>query len=381
MSVRNLLSGFAFCVIVLAGCSRQDDVHAEYTIALDVDELLEDEVSIFDIFSDVDLICLDNTHPTSNFVNVGTSNIASDGEHIFILDWRDLSVHSYEMDGTLAVYSDKRGRGPGEYVAANQIAYNEELDKVEILCPMCRIFRYSPDSLKFDSVIDFSGQELLAAHNFWRSGDDYTLLVRSEKDKLWNLDPGSLELSSYGYRPPEHLDHYISAQMPFFEFAGKPCFFRTYDGLVYTFDVGGRRLVPYIEWDLGKYQCLLEDIPEDEAALEGFDFVLENSRKRFSPFIEIKAYGSRIFAGVVHNGEIHTICHDLETGESLLFEKTVEGMSFLPELFRDGVMYKFVDYTFLPEYVNREILDASSQAAYDKVLAEEGAAIVRYRLK
>ena len=84
---------------------------------------------------------------------------------------------------------------------------------------------------------------------------------------------------------------------------------------------------------------------------------------------------------MVHNGEIHTICHDLETGESLLFEKTVEGMSFLPELFRDGVMYKFVDYTFLPEYVNREILDASSQAAYDKVLAEEGAAIVRYRLK
>ena len=285
MSVRNLLSGFAFCVIVLAGCSRQDDVHAEYTIALDVDELLEDEVSIFDIFSDVDLICLDNTHPTSNFVNVGTSNIASDGEHIFILDWRDLSVRSYEMDGTLAVYSDKRGRGPGEYVAANQIAYNKELDKVEILCPMCRIFRYSPDSLKFDSVIDFSGQELLAAHNFWRSGDEYVLLVRSEKDKLWNLDSGSLELSSYGYRPPEHLDHYISAKMPFFEFAGKPCFFRTYDGLVYTFDVGGRRLVPYIEWDLGKYQCILEDIPEDEAALEGFDFVLENSRKRFSPFI------------------------------------------------------------------------------------------------
>ena len=209
MSVRNFLSGFAFCVIVLAGCSRQDDVHAEYTIALDVDELLEDEVSIFDIFSDVDLICLDNTHPTSNFVNVGTSNIASDGEHIFILDWRDLSVRSYEVDGTLAVCSDKRGRGPGEYVAANQIAYNEELDKVEILCPMCRIFRYSPDSLKFDSVIDFSGQELLAAHNFWRSGDEYALLVRSEKDKLWNLDPGSLELSSYGYRPPEYLDHYI----------------------------------------------------------------------------------------------------------------------------------------------------------------------------
>ncbi|HIT46357.1 MAG TPA: hypothetical protein IAC35_00700 [Candidatus Cryptobacteroides merdipullorum] len=45
------------------------------------------------------------------------------------------------------------------------------------------------------------------------------------------------------------------------------------------------------------------------------------------------------------------------------------------------MMYKFVDYDFLPEYVNREILDASSQAAYDKVLAEEGAAIVRYRLK
>ena len=97
--------------------------------------------------------------------------------------------------------------------------------------------------------------------------------------------------------------------------------------------------------------------------------------------MEIKASGSRLFAEVAHNGKLHTVYHDLETGESLLFEKTVEGMSFLPELFRDGVMYKFIDYTFLPEYVNREILDPVSQAAYDKVLAEEGAAIVRYRLK
>lgn len=381
MSDRKFLSCFVFCIIAFAGCYRQDNVHAEYTISLDVDALLENEVSIFDIFSNVDLICLDNTYPTSNFVNVGASNIASDGEHIFILDWRDLSVRSYDMEGALVVYSDKRGRGPGEYVAANQIAYNEELDMVEILCPMCRIFRYSPDSLKFDSVVDFSGQELLAAHNSWRSGDEYMLFVHSEKNKLWNLDSGSLELSSYGYCPPEHLDHFIYAQMPFFEFAGKPCFFRTYDGLVYTFDVGKRRLVPYIEWNLGKYQCLLEDIPEDEAALDGFDFVLENSKKRFSPFIEVKAYGSRIFASVIHNGEIHTLCHDLATGESLLFEKTVEGMRFLPELFLDGVMYKFVDYVYLPEYVNRDILDPSSRAAYDKVLAEEGAAIVRYRMK
>ncbi len=56
-------------------------------------------------------------------------------------------------------------------------------------------------------------------------------------------------------------------------------------------------------------------------------------------------------------------------------------MKFLPELFSDKVMYKFVDSHFLPEFINREILDEKSQPAYDNVIANDGSAILAYHLK
>ena len=57
-------------------------------------------------------------------------------------------------------------------------------------------------------------------------------------------------------------------------------------------------------------------------------------------------------------------------------------MKFLPEIFdQDGKrMFKFIDSKYLPEYINRDILDARSKDAYDKVLEEEGSAIAIYYL-
>lgn len=369
--------------ILLTACSRvhRGDGQAEMTIDLDVDALLSEEVSIYDMFSDVEVVRLDCVCPISNHVHLGLSNIASDGEKIYLLDWKDGSIHVHAMDGSLVLHADKKGRGPGEYSMADQINYNDELDVVEVLNPMSKILRYTPDSLKFISGVDFFDNDVRAIHNFYQCGDDYILYSLSAEDKLWDLNFETSGTESYGYRPPQYLFRYISAQSPFFEMDGRPYYYRTYDGLIYGFDKRRHRLFPYMAWNLGRYQSVLDEIPDDKTVREYHDFILDYSKRRLSPFIDIKAYGSRIFASVIHNGEIHTLCCDLATGGSLLFEKTVEGMRFLPELFLDGVMYKFVDYVSLPEYVNRDILDPSSRAAYDKVLAEEGAAIVRYSLK
>ena len=382
MSVKFFLHPAVILLMISAACScGPKESPAVMTIALDVEELLEKDVSIFDICSAVEVTSLDNTYPLYNHVHVGASNIASDGERIYLLDWRNGSIHVHDMDGSLVLYSYKKGRGPGEYLMADQINYNDELDVIEVLNPMSKILRYTTDSLKFISEVDFFDSDVRAIHNFYQCGEDYILYSFSAEDKLWDLNFETAETESYGYRPPQYLFRYISAQAPFFEMDGEPYYYRTYDGLIYGFDKRRHRLFPYIAWDLGRYQSMLDEIPDDKTVSEYHDFILDYSKRRLSPFINIKSDGRRLFASVIHNGETHTLCHDLETGESLLFEKTVEGMSFLPELFRDGVMYKFVDYNFLPEYVNREILDASSQTAYDKVLAEEGAAIVRYRLK
>ena len=262
---------------------------------------------------------------------------------------------------------------------ADQIYYNKDLDLIEILNPMGRIFRYTPDSLKFVSEVNYMGKGLLATHNYTQKGGIYILYSSSIDDQLWKLDTDTGDLSKYNYKLPEYLREYISPQAPFFDIDGSPCFFRPYDGLIYTFDIDSHHVVPFIEWDLGKRQCLVENIPEHTS----YDFIIENSRKIASPYINIKAAGNTVFASVIYGGgKEYTLYHDLDTGETHFFYMTEEGMEFLPEIFdhERKRMFKFIDFKYLPEYINRDILDARSQAAYDKVLEEEGSAIAIYYL-
>ncbi len=365
--------------LILSGCAGERQEGAVHKIRVDIDSLAKEQVSIYDIFSKVELVSLDNEYPVGNIVYTGASNITWDGSRFYILDVRTFGINVYGADGTLLKHSDKVGRGPGEFTMADQIYYNKDLDLIEILNPMGRIFRYTPDSLKFVSEVNYMGKGLLATHNYAQKGGIYILYSSSIDDQLWKLDTDTGDLSKYNYKLPEYLREYISPQAPFFDIGGSPCFFRPYDGLIYTFDIDSHHVVPFIEWDLGKRQCLVENIPEHTS----YDFIIENSRKIASPYINIKAAGNTVFASVIYGGgKEYTLYHDLDTGETHFFHMTEEGMEFLPEIFdhERKRMFKFIDFKYLPEYINRDILDARSRAAYDKVLEEEGSAIAIYYL-
>ena len=365
--------------LILSGCAGERQEGAVHKIQVNIDSLAKEQVSIYDIFSKVELVSLDNEYPVGNIVYTGASNITWDGSRFYILDAMTFGINVYGADGTLLKHSDKVGRGPGEFTMADQIYYNKDLDLIEILNPMGRIFRYIPDSLKFVSEVNYMGKGLLATHNYAQKGGIYILYSSSIDDQLWKLDTETGDLSKYDYRSPEYLRRYISPQAPFFDIGGSPCFFRPYDGLIYTFDIDSHHVVPFIEWDLGKRQCLVENIPEHTS----YDFIIENSRKIASPYINIKAAGNTVFASVIYGGgKEYTLYHDLDTGETHFFHMTEEGMEFLPEIFdhERKRMFKFIDFKYLPEYINRDILDARSRAAYDKVLEEEGSAIAIYYL-
>lgn len=253
---------------------------------------------------------------------------------------------------------------------------------IEVLNPMGMIFMYTPDSLKFVSKLDYSRQRLLATHRYTRKGSDYILYSSSEKEQLWNYDSDTGELRPYGYSSPEYLRKYLSAQSPFLEINGEPCFFRPYDGLVYKVDVVNHCLVPFVEWDFGERGCTLKSIPKEMDSHEYHDFIVRGSEKTVSPFIDMKSAGNVIFASVVYGGgKTFSLIHDIETGESHFFESTREGMKFLPELIDGTTVYKFVDCAHLPEYVNRDVLDADSREAYDRIISRNGSAIVAFHLK
>lgn len=351
------------------------------TLKVDVDASLSDgEVSIYDIFSSVDVIALDSSYPVSNSVHTGEAYITCDGNKFYILDQKTYKVNVYNIDGSIVTQYDKVGRGVGEYTMAYQIEYNSATEKIEILNPMGKILIYSIDSLQYESELNFIGKPL-STHNFGLIGEDYILYSAREADKLYKLYSESNAVMSYDYQPPEYLRKYISPQSPFLYMENLPCIFRPYDGLIYQFDVTYNRIKPILQWDFGKYKCSFHDIPRDRSNREYYEFILEYSKKHIAAFFNIKCAHNVIFASVILKGETYALLYDLNRDHSWLFKETIEGMKFLPELFNDKIMYKYVDSASLPEFINRNILDCQSQAEYDKVICEEGSAIIKYTLK
>lgn len=367
------VSFFCFC------CTHSnEDIK---TLKVDVDTSLSDgKVSIYDIFSKVDLIALDDTFPISNSVHTGEAYITYDGNNFYILDDKSYKVNVYNKEGRILYQANKVGRGVGEYTMAYQIEYNSNTAQIEILNPMGKILRFDKDSLKYVSELNFIGNPL-STHNFNYLGDDYILYSAREADKLYKFESETHEVLSYSYQPPEYLRKYISPQSPFLYLTDSPCIFRPYDGLIYKFDITNNEMQPFIQWDFGKYQCRLQDIPHDKSNREYYDFILEYSKKHIAAFFNIKCAHNIIYASVILKGETYTLLYDLNRDYSFLFKETSEGMKFLPELFHDNIMYKYVDSASLPDFINRNILDSQSQAEYDKVICEEGAAIIKYTLK
>lgn len=373
------LKTIALFILLLTGCGNNSQVGNLKNIRINVESLLSEETSVYDIFSEVDVVCLDDTVPLTYSVFNGSPWVDCSEDNLFVLDPHTFSVHVYDKKGRFVEKADLYGRGAGEYIMAQMLRYNRTEKLLEVLDPTGKIYRYTTSPIKFHSLVDCTGKGLLSAHYYLFDGENYILYSHREEEKLWVLRGGEDTLQQLGYRLPDYLRLYTYLQRPVFEKDGKIYVYNSYDGAVDCINVEDGKLERVFEWDFGKYQAQLADIPEFDSAREYVDFIKSFSNRKVSPFIDMKIVGDKIFANVIfEGGKIYTLIYDLENSRSYLFDKTAEGMKFFHGNVLGNKMYMLVESEELPEFVNRDILDEVSQKEYDKVMDTEGMAVVWY---
>lgn len=369
----------ALFILLLTGCGNNSQVGNLKNIRINVESLLSEEISVYDIFSEVDVVCLDDTVPLTYSVFNGSPWVDCSEDNLFVLDPHTFSVHVYDKKGRFVEKADLYGRGAGEYIMAQMLRYNRTEKLLEVLDPTGKIYRYTTSPIKFHSLVDCTGKGLLSAHYYLFDGENYILYSHREEEKLWVLRGGEDTLQQLGYRLPDYLRLYTYLQRPVFEKDGKIYVYNSYDGAVDCINVEDGKLERVFEWDFGKYQAQLADIPEFDSAREYVDFIKSFSNRKVSPFIDMKIVGDKIFANVIfEGGKIYTLIYDLENSRSYLFDKTAEGMKFFHGNVLGNKMYMLVESEELPEFVNRDILGEASQKEYDKVMDTKGMAVVWY---
>lgn len=373
---------YGILAAITVSCSGNGEVSGNYLkVELNVERLLKNEVSVFDVVSQVDVVCLDDTVPLTYSVFNGSPWVDCSEDNLFVLDPQTFSVHVYDMKGGFVEKADLYGRGAGEYVMAQMLRYNRAEKLLEVLDPTGKIYRYTTSPIKFHSLVDCTGKGLLSVHYYLFDGENYILYSHREEEKLWVFRGGDDTLQQLGYRLPNYLRLYTYLQRPVFEKDGRSYVYNSYDGAVDCINIEDGKLERAFEWDFGKYQAQLADIPEFDSAREYVDFIKSFSNRKVSPFIDMKIAGDKIFANVIfEGGKIYSLIYDLSNSNSFFFEKTKDGMKFFHGNVLGNKMYMLVESGELPEFVNRNILDETSQKEYDKVMDTEGIAVVWYEL-
>lgn len=372
-------SVFSLFLFLCISCNTR--YNSDRILAIDVDSCLTSvPVSIFEFIDKIELISLDDTATLSNDAYSGVANITTDGVNFYILDNRRFTINAYAPNGKILYSINRVGRGPGEYTLASQIAYNDKQNLIEILNPLGKILRYSCDSLKYVSELNFLGTPL-ATHYASHIKDEYFLYSHSDEEQLYLLNEQSKVPVSLGYNTPEHMRNYMSSSTGVFSLNGQPCIFRPYDGRLFYIDTEHSELRTMIKWDFGKYNCKYRDIPKFSNARDYGDFIINYSQNHIAAFCSILGTTDKLFCTIIFRGDLYTLNYNLSDDTYNFFNRTSEGMCFTPELFHGDVMYKFVDYSLLPSYINREILDDTTKKYYDQIISQEGSAIIKYTLR
>lgn len=370
---------FATLIAFAAGCGKSDwKDSSAIRIKLDVDSLLNGtSVSIDDIFQEIQLVCLDSSDMISNSVYSGHNYYTFDGEYFYVLDEKSFTIHVFDSHGKFVHSSSKKGRGPGEFTMATKICYNADLNTIDVLNPIGKIYHFRTKTLEYVSTLDIKGKDLQSIHDFVPTRSGYLLYSNTLDERIWHYDSENRIANPCGIRLPEYLSIYFYAQDRFYSMGESVQTFRAFDGKCFNLD-SSLNVRTSLVWDFGKRSAQLKAIPELPSAREYHEFLMDYSDNHVAAFNDIKCIDRTLIANVIYKRNLHTIVYNLASNQAKMFLKTEEGLPLVCGLVYDNSMMLLVDSHMLPEFISTEVLDEVSVREYQKATSTGSMAIIRY---
>lgn len=181
----------SLCLLVILSCiTKVKDIASGNSTVIPFEYTLGKFHNLFDVLKDVEIIYLE-TLPSSNIINI--DKILTHKDNLYIHDSEESMVKVFNSSGKYIGQVGAKGKGPGEYIEANDMSLNVEHSEIYIL-GYRRIHVYDIETLKYIRTheIDFEGQSFYNPLSFCNIGKDKFL--------FWNLSPDTWtpnEVESY----------------------------------------------------------------------------------------------------------------------------------------------------------------------------------------
>lgn len=263
----------SLCVIIIILFSIYKCSPSTNTSSIYVDLDSDNQVSIFDIFSKINIIPLE----TNDACLIGNINkLIKYDSTIFILDSKQNIVLAFNHKGKFKYKIQRIGRGPGEYLYAYDFIINKYNHSIELLDCFGKLLIFNLDGT-YKMTISLPHPPS-AYHKFTLLNQDSILFFtnsnRPNDCLLWLYSRSSGKIIKQFY-DSSHSD--IVNMLPLFSYNDTTYFSLPLENTIYK--VQKAKATPSYTWDFGKYNYHLQHkvIPQEEREKIKFYSMLGNS--------------------------------------------------------------------------------------------------------
>lgn len=249
--------------LVIISCKCGEHVNGSFeTVHIDLQHNIQDTISIFDLCSSINLICLqDNDSIKINAA--GTKYVVSKG-NIYILESSSKNVLQFDSTGIYKKTIARRGRGHGEYTMAEDFLINPYNNLIEVLNPTGKIMKYSSDEESaFISEVDLT-HRISSINEFAIIEPGKYFLYSIGENKYYLYEEWSDKLSCIGSILPDWIAPTIWGNGRLFQHNNEIRVFSKLGGTYYTFSNKNNELIEYLDFNLGKNEMSLSSMMPDK---------------------------------------------------------------------------------------------------------------------
>lgn len=326
--------------------------------------------SIFDLFSDCDVISLETTE--KSLIKEISKLICYDDKY-FILDRPQSKLFVFGSDGNYLFSIDNKGAGPDEYVSISDFDMDRQNNQIIILSPVNRsLYYYRTDGLFEERVklpdIDCGYKSIQVINSdtlaFWTF--DYANRMKyysNKKKKIIHED-----------FPEERKDIFCVDE---FQIQSHLC--RSLTNTVYSLKEAETE--PSYTWDFGDNNDLsLISFPDNQNRNTLKEFALDIYSSKIVNYV-IYLHGSNdryLYAQLIVKNKYLNLFYDRVQSSYMLFEKTKEGATLHPIAWTNDYIISIVRDIELEDLLPSNLLDVDLKKKLDGLKEDDNPVLVKH---
>ena len=337
------------------------------------------DVSVFDIFSKVEVFPLETTD-SSILARISEYDIWKDT--IYIFDGQQDDVFVFQMTGKFIGRLNRKGNGPGEYTRIADMNINRFSGNLEVLSVDGRIIVYDRKNLSFLSQIVLPTYFI---HSFQIVSQDYDVLYFNSEtsDVLFLYSRKEDKIIASEWKIPEALSFTGFLPLkPFYVYNDSLYLYKGYSGETYlvTSDAASI-LCPRHSWDFGDNNFNLDAILPEKDWRYYDDIYMKGSAKQALGFVPCFENNKFYMMKFRYRNEEKFLFYDKKEKNSKLFHVFKEGIPIYIGFVDDEYATSIYDAGYKDKYMDISVLDDENRRRFLSINDESNPFVVCFKFK